>query len=121
MNYVLMLCGVSMDYPWRINGCISCILLCLENRPGWSFSWTRRVSLFWPSHPCWLVSQEFPLWGPFFFGNGLQFHFGLVFRTRLPFLVGLFLRSSSFLYRLNCIIIPGVWVLLQFQFCNIII
>uniref|UniRef100_A0A2N9HDP5 Ribonucleotide reductase large subunit domain-containing protein n=1 Tax=Fagus sylvatica TaxID=28930 RepID=A0A2N9HDP5_FAGSY len=63
------LCGVSMDYPWRINDCISCILLCLKNRPGWSFSWTRRVA---NSAPHTLVgwSLKNSLWDPFFFGNG---------------------------------------------------
>jgi hypothetical protein len=65
------LCGVSMDYPWRINGCISCILLCLENRPGWSFSWTRRVANSAPHTLAGWSLKNF-LWDPFFFGNGPQ-------------------------------------------------
>ena len=65
------LCGVFMDYPLTITGCISCIFLCLENRSGWSFSWTHRVANFAP-HTLAGWSLKNSLWGPFFFGNGPQ-------------------------------------------------
>ena len=37
--------GKSLNYSWRIFGCISCILLYSETNPGWSFSWTKSTHI----------------------------------------------------------------------------
>ena len=63
--------GKSLNYFWRISGCISHVLLYSETNLGWSFSWTKRESNVAP-HMLARWSLRNKLWGPVFFGSRPQ-------------------------------------------------
>ena len=66
---IVALHGKSLNYSWRISGCISRILLYSENNPGWSFSWTKREANVAPHMlDRWSIRNK--LWEPVFFGSG---------------------------------------------------
>ena len=61
--------GESLNYSWRISGCISRILLYSDTNPSWSFSWTKRETNVAP-HMLARWSLRNKPWGPVFFGSG---------------------------------------------------